>query len=293
MIDLATQDCVVLLGVKGGPAIYPGGPMPTSQLLRMGGKTILIDCAIGVSGAIARAGVALPQVDAIFITHLHSDHYLELGPFLHTAWTTGLKRPIPIYGPEGLQTYMDGFLHSMSFDIDLRQEDEGRPDLTALCPVHRLDETLALDLDGVRVSALRNHHPPIKDSFALRFEHGGRRVVMSGDTAPIPQMVPFARGADLLLHEAMLTAGVQAICDRVGATDGRLYTHITRSHTDAVDAGRIAAEAGVKALALNHLIPTGDPGFTEDHWRAAVAQHFDGPTHIGRDGMVINLPRAG
>ena len=156
--------------------------------------------------------------------------------------------------------------------------------------MHVLDETLNLDIGGVRVRALRNHHPPIKDSFALRFDLGGRAVVMSGDTAPIPDMVDFAKGADLLIHEAMLSEGVQAICDRVGATDGRLYDHITRSHTDARDAARIAAQAGVGALALNHLIPTQVQGFTETTWRVATSAHFIGPTHIGQDGKVIDLP---
>ncbi|MDJ0821651.1 MAG: MBL fold metallo-hydrolase [Paracoccaceae bacterium] len=286
----ALDNCVILLGVKGGPAIYPGGPMPTSSLLRMGGKTILVDAAIGVSAAIARAGIALTEVDAILITHLHSDHYLELGPFLHTAWTAGLKRPIPIYGPAGLPTYMAGFIASMAFDIQTRTADEGRPDFAALCPVYPLDETTDLDLDGVRVTALRNHHPPIEESYALRFEQGGRVVVMSGDTAPIPEMAPFAKDADLLVHEAMLEQGIQALCDRLGYTDDRLFKHIMRSHTTAADAARIAAEAGAKALALNHLIPTQEPGIGEADWRAAVQPHYDGALHIGRDGMVIDLP---
>lgn len=284
------RDCVILLGVKGGPAIYPGGPMPTSTLLRMGGKTILVDAAIGVSAAITRAGIPLPDIDAILITHLHSDHYLELGPFLHTAWTSGLKRPVPIYGPSGLPDYMDGFRASMAYDIATRMADEGRPDFAALCPVHLLDETTTLDLGGLRVSALRNHHPPIEESYALRFDQGGRAVVLSGDTAPIAQMVHFAKGADLLVHEAMLEQGIQALCDRLGYTDDRLFKHIMRSHTTASDAARIAAEAGVAALALNHLIPTQEPGIGPADWTAAVTPHFGGLLHLGEDGMVIDLP---
>ena len=293
MTGAAQADRVILLGVKGGPAIYPGGPMPTSTLVQMGGKTILVDAGLGAAAGIARAGIALPALDAIFVTHLHSDHYLELGPLLHTAWTAGLKRPVPVYGPQGLEEYFAGFFASMAFDIRTRRADEGRPDLAPLCPLHPMDETSVFRLGDVTVSVLRNHHPPIAESYALRLEAGGRAVVLSGDTAPIPRMEDFARGADLLVHEAMLERGIRALCDRMGYADDRLFEHIMRSHTMAGDAARIAARAGVKALALNHLIPTMEPGITEQDWRAACAPHFDGVLHVGSDGLEIALGGGG
>ena len=80
---------VALMGVKGGPAIRPGSNMPTSILLQLGGKTILVDAGLGVTRGICDQGVALTDIDMIFITHMHSDHYLELGPIFHTEWTAG------------------------------------------------------------------------------------------------------------------------------------------------------------------------------------------------------------
>jgi len=282
---------VTLLGVKGGPAIRPGTSMPTATLVRMGGRTVLIDAGLGAAAGLCRAGVALTALDAVLITHLHSDHYLELGPLLHTAWTAGLRRAVPVIGPAGLDRYWQGFRAAMAFDIETRTADEGRPDFDALFTVHRLDESLDLTLGDLGVTALRNHHPPIADSFALRLQAAGKAVVLSGDTAPIDAMADFARGADLLVHEAMLEAGVQAIVDRVGhgAGDNRLLAHILRSHTPAGAVAQIAARARVKALALNHLIPDNEPGIGEADWRAAVAPHFAGALHIGHDGMEIAL----
>ncbi|HHC29546.1 MAG TPA: MBL fold metallo-hydrolase, partial [Rhodobacterales bacterium] len=248
------NDSVTLLGTKGGPAIRPGTPMPTAILVRMAGRTILVDAGLGVARGLCDAGVALTDIDAIVITHLHSDHYLELGPLLHTAWTAGLKRPVPIWGPSGLEAYWQGFLASMAFDIALRIRDEGRPDLAELAELHRLT-TDGLTWGEITVRAMKNVHPPIEESFALRLDAPGASVVLSGDTAAMSEMVAFARGADLLVHEAMLTAGVDALCARVGNGDDRLKVHLHRSHTPAAEAGRIAAEAGVKALALNHLVP--------------------------------------
>lgn len=280
---------VTLLGVKGGPSIRPGSNMPTALLVRMGGKVILVDAGLGASRAVCTQGVALNDLDMILITHLHSDHYMDLGPLLHTAWTSGLNKPIPVIGPSGLTAYWQHFLAAMDFDISLRIEDEGRPDLAPLAELGLMTEGTIYDHDGLVIDAILNEHPPIKETFALRFRAGGRTFVFSGDTAPIPKMVDFARGADLLVHEAMLLDGIDVLCRRLQNGDERLRHHLLRSHTAAEEVGRIAREAGVKRLALTHFVPDGLPEFTDQHWRDAVRSEWDGAFDLGKDGMVIAL----
>ena len=280
---------VTLMGVKGGPAIRPGSQMPASTLVRMGGKTILVDAGLGATRGLCDAGVPLTGIDLVLITHLHSDHYLELGPLFHTAWVAGLTTPVPVIGPPGLSAYWEGFLHAMAFDVTLRMEDEGRAPLGPLFDVDRLSEGLVQYAGRVRIHAMRNDHPPITESYALRIDCEGDSIVISGDTAYMPQMTEFAAGADILIHEAMLPAGVEALVARMTNGDDRLRAHILRSHTSAEDVGRIAAEAGVGQLALTHMVPEGDPDVTEDHWIAEVRKHWAGPLHIGRDGMVLTV----
>ena len=280
---------VALLGAKGGPAIRPGSTMPTSSLLSLGGVRIVVDCGLGVTRGIVDQGMALADLRHIFITHLHSDHYLELGPLLHTAWTAGLKAKVEVWGPKGLADYWSAFLQSMKADIDLRIEDEGRPDLRGLLAIHEIEEGGVCEFDGIRVSAQRNIHPPLIDTFSLRFEGAAKAVVFSGDTAFFPPLADFARGADLLIHEAMLEEAVEALIARVGNTDGRLRTHLLRSHSFAPEAAKIAALAEVGALAVHHMIPSDDPAFTEEHWQAAVRPHWSGPFFMGRDGLRIDL----
>lgn len=286
---MTLPDSVALLGVKGGPAIRPGSAMPTSTLVSLGGRRIVVDCGLGVAAALARQRMALADLDLILITHLHSDHVLELGPLLHTAWTAGLAAPVRVHGPAGLEALWQGFLASLAFDVDLRIADEGRPDLRDLVSIRPVAEGVFLEEGGLTVSALPVVHPPIEEAWAFRLEAEGRSVVLSGDTAIHPPLAAFARGADLLVHEAMLGAGVDALCARVGNADERLRAHLLRSHSMAEDVARLAAEARVGALALNHLIPADDPDFAEADWRAAVAPHWSGPLHVGRDGMVIPL----
>lgn len=278
-------DRLVILGCKGGPAIRPGGPSPTSALLDIGGRHCVIDCGLGVTRGLVEAGMSLKQLDLIFITHLHSDHILEIGPLVHTAWTTGLASPVTIFGPKGLAAYWDGFLASMVFDIDLRIADEGRPDPRAFVTIIEYDEG-PLPVEGVTVTALRVKHPPVTDCFALRFQAGGWSVCLSADTTYFPPLAEFAHGCDILVHEAMLERGVDKIVEITGNGD-RLRKHLVDSHTMAPDAARIAAAAGTRHLVLNHLIPADLPGFDEREWLEACAGHFSGTTTIAHDGLVI------
>ncbi|MEO1562250.1 MAG: MBL fold metallo-hydrolase [Pseudomonadota bacterium] len=280
---------LTLMGVKGGPAIRPGSNMPTSLLVQMTGKNILLDAGLGVTHGICRAGIALTDIDAVYITHLHSDHYLELGPFFHTAWTAGLNRPIPVIGPNGLISYWEQFLKSMAFDIELRLADEGRPALAQMFKFTQLDEGTAVSPDGIQVSAILNDHPPIKESFALKFEGDGKTFVFSGDTARLPEMPKFAKDADLLVHEAMMIEGVDRLVAKLPNQGDRLRRHILGSHTPAHLVGEIAAAANVKHLALTHLVPDGDPLISEDDWIKEVRRAYDGPLTIGRDGVSLKL----
>ncbi|KIT14551.1 MBL fold metallo-hydrolase [Jannaschia aquimarina] len=286
------ENWVALLGVKGGPAIRPGSSMPTSILVKLGGRTILVDAGLGAARAVCAQGVALGDLDLIVITHLHSDHYLELGPLMHTAWTGGLTRPIPVIGPAGLQDYWRHFLASMSFDVDLRIADEGRVPLAPVADIHEI-EAGPIWSEGVRIEAIRNHHPPIAESFALRICGAERTVVLSGDTAPFDGWAAFCEGADLLVHEAMLSGGVDLLIERLSHADPRLRDHILRSHTEAGEVGRLAHRAGVKALALNHFVPDGLPGTGPEAWTEAVRAHWDGPLFLGRDGLRIDLDSIG
>ena len=283
------ENSIALLGVKGGPAIRPGSNMPTSMLVQIGGKNILVDAGLGVCRGICDQGIQLKNIDLVLITHLHSDHYLELGPFFHTAWVAGLAKPIRVIGPKGLAHYWKHFVASMEFDVSLRIEDEGRCDFASLFDLQELHEGEVYDQDGVSVTALKNRHPPIDESYALKLSALGKILVLSGDTAFMPEMIEFSKDADLLVHEAMLVDGVNALIERMTNGDDRLREHILRSHTSAEDTGKIAKSANVKALALNHFVPDGDPDFTKKKWEKAVRKNWSGSLYIGQDGMVIEF----
>jgi ribonuclease BN (tRNA processing enzyme) len=281
-------DRLVLLGTKGGPAVRKGGAMPTASFLNLGGRKAVVDCGIGVTRALVEAGESLKDLDLVFVTHLHSDHVLELGPLLHTAWTTGAAGPVTVYGPQGTEHYWRHFLAAMEFDGAVRVQDEGRRPIDQIVTVRTYGEGEVMAESGYRVTAQRVDHPPVTECYALRFDAAGRSVVFSADTAYFPPLIRFARGADLLVHEAMLPAGVEALVARTGLGE-KLRAHLAASHTTAADAGCLARAAEVRRLVLHHLIPADDPDFDEQDWLDAVSTEWRGPVTVGRDGLEIAL----
>lgn len=277
---------LVLLGTKGGPRVGGERSNPASVLL-IDGEPFVVDCAYGVAAQLVKVGIALPRLSKVFITHMHSDHNLEYGPLLYSAWAAGLRNQVDVWGPPTLDAMTKAFMESMKFDIDIRIPDESKPDLRKMVKTHEFSRPgVILENDKVKVTAVRNIHPPIADSFALRFDTQDRSVVFSGDTTYCPAVAELAKGADVLVHEVIYVPAVDAMVKRV-PNAATLKEHLLACHTTSVDVGRIAAAAGVKKLVLSHIVPGDDPSITDEMLLSDVRQHFKGDAVVGKDLMVI------
>ncbi len=279
---------LVLLGTKGGPAIRGYSPSPSASVLVWNDVPYVIDAGYGVTFKLTDARIPLVALRHVFVTHHHSDHNLELGALCYNAWAIGLKAPVDVYAPEGVEAVLDGFMASQRADIETRMADEGRPDLRTLVRPHVVREGVVFERDGLKVSALRNLHPPVVESYAYKFEMPGRTVVFSGDTAYFPPLADFARGADILVHEVAYEPGLEALAAR-NPNGPTLLAHLKASHTMTEDVGRIAAAAGVKTLVLNHFVPADDRSLTPEVWTDSVRKTFAGTIVVGRDLLEIPL----
>ena len=278
---------IVLLGTKGGPRVGEAGRSNPATLLLIDDVPYLVDCGYGVTKQLITAGVALDRLRYIFITHHHSDHNLEFGPLIYNTWITGLPAQIDAYGPPGLTKMAKQFFDYQKFDIDVRIVDEGRTDPRKLVTTHEISKPgIVLTNDDVKVSMCVVRHPPIKDSYAYRFDAKDRSVVISGDTAYAPELAEFAKGADVLVHEVMYLPGIEALLNRLPNAK-RLREHLMAAHTLPEDVGKIAAQAGVKTLVLTHFVPGDDASITDEQWAADVRKHFKGQIVVGRDLMEI------
>ena len=280
---------LILLGTKGGPSLRGVAQVPSSNALVIGRDVYVVDAGYGVSYRLVEKKLPLTAIRAIFITHHHSDHNLELGTLLYNAWANSIPRAIEVYGPEGVEPLVRASMESNKFDIETRMADEGRPDPRKLSNVRTYRAGPVMENDQVRVTALRNHHPPITESYALKFEiKGGKTVVFSGDTAYFPALAEFAKDCDYLVHEVMYGPALERIV-QLNPSAKTLMDHLRASHTLAEDVGRIAAQAKARNLVLTHFVPGGDPVIPDDDWKRAVRTHYDGNVIVGRDSLEIGL----
>src|SRR5437868_9869082 len=236
---------IVFLGTKGGPRVGNGASNP-ANLVVVNDTPFVIDCGMGVSRQLVRAGVPIPSVKYIFISHHHSDHNLEYGNLFYNAWAAGLSTPIHSFGPKGIEAMTKAYWELNKFDVETRIDDEGRPDPRKLLIAKDItDDGVVLQAPDVRVTAFRTPHPPITDNFAYKFETPDGTIVFSSDTAYNPKLAEFANGADVLVHEALYVPWVDRLVARTknGAT---LKKHLLESHTSAQDVGRAADAANVK-----------------------------------------------
>jgi ribonuclease BN (tRNA processing enzyme) len=279
---------IVFLGTKGGPRVGIGASNP-ANLVVVNDTPYLIDCGMGVSRQLAAAGVPIPSVKYIFISHHHSDHNLEYGNVVYNAWAAGLSTPIHSFGPKGIEAMTRTYWELNRFDVETRIEDEGRPDPRPLLIAKDIDDGEILKTSDVTVTAFRTPHPPIVDNFAYKFETPDGVIVFSSDTCYNPKLAEFAKGADVLVHECLYVPAVDRLVlkTRNGAT---LKKHLMDSHTSTEDVGRIAAAAGVKTLVLSHFVPGDDPTVTDDDWTRDVKKNYSGRIIVAKDLMELKLP---
>jgi ribonuclease BN (tRNA processing enzyme) len=277
---------LILLGTGGGPRPRKASS-GSAQVIVSSDAAYVIDCGDGVARQLAFADVPLPSVRHIFITHQHSDHTADYGNLIQLAWTAGLKSRVDAWGPPPLARMTQLFFEMNASDIDIRIANEGRPPLAPLVHVHELREGGAVMADdNVTVTAALVDHPPVVPSFAYRFDARDRSIVISGDTAPSPNLEKLAAGADVLVHSVMYPPAIDRLAARVPSA-AALRESILAHQTSAEDAGRVAQRAGVKTLVLSHFVPPDDEAVTETLWRDAAAVHFRGRVVVGRDLLEV------
>lgn len=293
----------VLLCGAGGPLtdVKRSGP---SVAVQVGTHLFVIDAGTNGARNLARFAVGAGRVEAVFLTHAHSDHIDGLGELGMLRWIgSGSELPLPVHGPPVVSEVVAGFNRAYAADFGYRVAHHGTdiapptgagleavpfalPDDGELHVVFEAD-------DGARVSACSVSHEPVCEAVGYRIDYRGRSVVVSGDTSYSPNLVQHARGVDLLIHEALATQ----ITERIAVTAesngnwrvAKTMRDVPSYHSTPVQAAEAAARAGAKQLLLYHIVPPLPTAALERVFLNGVSDIYDGRVTLGRDGTLISL----
>jgi len=224
---------------------------------------VMVDCGRGATQRALAAGLDLTQVVAVLITHHHSDHLSDLATLAITRWTAGASAPLRVVAPAGASAdYARRCITAFDDDAFYGQAAScaGPRPVIATDAFHASNDiTRVLDGDGWRVSSVLVDHHPVAPAVGYRVERGRASVVISGDTAACDGIRGLAAGADVLVHEALLTA--------------RVWPALLEWNAGARSVGELAALARPRLLVLTHMIPAPT---TDDDERAYLDEVRDG-----------------
>jgi ribonuclease Z len=269
----------------------------------VGGRIYIVDAGERSAETMSRMQLAPNRVAAVLLTHFHSDHIGGLGTLNLQRWVAdGADTPMRVIGPPGVERVVAGFNEAYELDNGYRIAHHGpevvRPSGAGMVAEpfsfgEGEDALVVLEEDGLKITAFIVDHAPIVPAVGYRFDYRGRSAVISGDTVYSPSLVRAAKGADLLLHDALSPELLKMVADAAGRAGMRIRQKILDDvpdyHASAPQAADAARDAGVGALAITHVIPPLPLKGLEEIFLSDSAERYTGPLWLARDGDLYSL----
>ena len=286
-----------------------GGPMPAPKAsgpcvaVVAGDRLFVVDAGTDGLRNLGRMGYPAGGIEAVFLTHFHSDHIDGLGELATIRWVSAANTsPLPVYGPQGVEQVVAGFNTSYALDKVYRHDHHGdavaplsgagmiakpfaQPELGQLAVLY--------DEDDLTIEALAVDHMPINPAVGYRFTYKDRSLLITGDTVKLPNIERFAKGVDLLVHEALAPNLLNIMHDAATKTGNQILAKITHDvldyHASPVEAAETARDAGVGHLLYYHIVPPlVIPG--QEALFLNGAQDIFSDYTVGQDGTAFSLP---
>jgi ribonuclease Z len=270
---------VTLLGTGSPePRMDRFGP---GVLVEAGKKILLFDCGRGTAQRIQQLKIPFAAVDALFLTHLHSDHTVGIPDLWLSGWNRGRKTPLQVWGPAGTAAMMSHLAEAYQFDTHIRQVDDGLPGQGVAVVAHDIGEAVVYDRDGIKVTAFLVDHGIVKPALGYRIDFEGHSAVLSGDTRYSENLIRHSQGVDLLIHEVInldtfRTNNPTMSAARVQAVVGH--------HTTPEIAGTIFAKLKPKLAVYTHIVAGSATDLVPP-----TRRNYSGPLEVGEDLMSFEI----
>ena len=281
-VEIRAQEIKVTLLGTGSPipAMNRFGP---STLVEAGGQKFLFDAGRGALQRLTQAKVHWQDIDAVFLTHLHSDHVVGFPDLWLTGWLVapGRHRELRVLGPSGTKEIMEHLQQAYAFDIEFRKSDDRASPGGVVIKAEDIKQGIAFENHGVRVTAFEVDHYPVKPAFGYRVDYLGRSVVLSGDTRFSENLIRYAKGADVLIHEVASPDSFK----RAGISPKRTES-VIKHHITPKMAAIVFARVKPRLAVFSHIV---QPDATEKELIGPTRKGYSGPIEVGEDLMVIDI----
>lgn len=284
------QDFKVTLLGTGSPFPVPDR-FGASTLVEAGTEKLLFDVGRGATIRLNQIGVPMGSINAVFLTHFHSDHTSGIPDLWLTGWIPryygNRTSAFRIIGPAGTVSLMQNLERAYEADIRIRHADEKNPlEGVAIAPSEYTKDGVVYENNGVKVTAFEvNHGELIKPAYGYRVDYDGRSVILSGDTRYSENLEKHAQGATLVIHEVAMAN--QELFDKTPIT-----RYIMAHHIEPVDAGALFTRLQPKLAAYAHIVFLGAPNYPApkvDDLERKTREKYSGPLVLGTDLMAFDV----
>jgi ribonuclease Z len=279
----------------GTASPLPGKRAQTGTAVIVNGHFFMFDVGDGVVQKAETMRLPLDKLDGVFITHWHSDHFMDLPYIISRSWVLGRTNDLHIYGPTGLDTLNQAINQLLHVENQYRVDHHG----AALMNIEKAvgiphefnveenDKQVVYNQDGITITAFDVNHEPIEPAVGYVIEYNSKKVVISGDTKRNELVLEMAQDADLLIHEVILISLLKQASTNLNESglsrNSKILTDIQDYHTSPSEVAELAAKANVKKLVLHHFAPAPDFKIVENLYRREMTA-YKGQIEFANDG---------
>lgn len=286
------------------------GPLPRkdraqfSNALIVNGTPYVIDAGDGLARRLVQAGIDFTQVGRVFITHNHGDHTMGIPNLISVQWQYNRREPVKFYGPPGTEETVKAAVAFVNVDATIRLSETRVTPVDKIVEAHNVGTGQIYQDSNVTVTAVENTHFHFKEgspaygnfkSYSYRFQAGDKSVVFTGDTGPSEAVTNLAKGADILVAEALSLDEIKGRLERAGQWQKMneeerkgWYHHMNEEHMTPDDVGKMATAAGVKTLVMSHLSASGKDNDDYARFVTAASKFYSGRIIVAKDLMEVS-----
>jgi len=255
-----------------------------SNLISSNKAKVLVDCGSGVTQRLNQIKISSSDIDALMLTHLHSDHVVDLYQLIISSWHSYRVKPWIIYGPKGTKNFINKIMNAWKDERTQRIDYEARSSIQAFkIIVKEFKSEGNVIIKDLKVIYFEVDHKPVKFAYGFNFFHNKKKLTISGDTKPCENIMKFGQNSDVLLHEVYIDGEIK---ETNKMRTKKTLHNVREYHTPSTMVGKVAKIANCKKLVLTHLVPT---KFNENNLKKTVKADFGKNPIIGHDLLKINI----